>query len=76
LSGITAEVYVSFNVDTTGRPLMDTFSAVSSPDRVFTDAVRAVIPHTRFLPARAATPPHQAVVETVEMAFRFEPPRS
>jgi TonB family protein len=75
LSGVTAEVRVRFEVDTTGRPVMDTFLVESSPDRVFSDAVRSVIPYMRFVPAQAATPPFQAVVETVEMAFRLRPPR-
>jgi outer membrane biosynthesis protein TonB len=75
LSGVTAEVRVRFDVDTTGWPVMETFLVESSPDRVFTDAVRSVIRYMRFVPARAATPPFQAVVETVEMGFRLTPPR-
>lgn len=75
LSGVTGAVRVRFDVDTLGWPLMDTFAAVSSTDRVFTDAVRSVVHRMRFLPARAATPPYQAEVETVEMAFRFGPPK-
>jgi tetratricopeptide (TPR) repeat protein/outer membrane biosynthesis protein TonB len=75
LSGVIGEVRVRFDVDTTGWAVMPTFVAVSSTDRVFTDAVRSVIPRMRFLPARAANPPYQALVETVEMAFRFTPPR-
>jgi TonB family protein len=74
--GVTGEVRVRFNVDTTGRPDMSSFFVVSSPDGLFTDAVRRVIPGMRFFPARVMTAPYQAVVEPVEMGFRFTPPKS
>jgi tetratricopeptide (TPR) repeat protein len=70
---IAGEVRVRFNVDTTGRPVMATFFVVNSPEGLFTDAVRSVIPGMRFFPARMTAPPYQAVVETVEMRFRFTP---
>jgi TonB family protein len=74
--GVTGEVRVRFNVDTTGRPDMSSFFVVSSPDGLFTDAVRRVIPGMRFFPARVMAAPYQAVVEPVEMGFRFTPPKS
>lgn len=70
-SGVDGEVRVLFTVDTLGRPVMSTFAAEGSPDRLLTAAVRKVIPGMRFHPARTAAPDSKAVVETVHLRFRF-----
>src|SRR4051812_3438652 len=49
---IEGEVRVRFTVDALGRPVMSTFSVVTSPSPLLTAAVRKVIPDMRFDPAR------------------------
>ena len=72
--GVGGEVRVRFDVDTTGRPLMSTFSVVSSPHALLTAAVKKVIPQMRFDPARSAAPEARNIVDRIEMAFQFAPP--
>jgi TonB family protein len=48
---VEGEVLASFVVDTTGRADMSTFKVIRSSDRLFSDAVRDVLPSYRFLPA-------------------------
>jgi len=72
--GIGGEVRVRFDVDTTGRPVMNSFTVVSSPDAALTAAVRKVIPSMRFEPARTSGPDAHAVVDKMEMGFTFAPP--
>lgn len=73
LAKIGGEVVVRFQVDTTGRPVMGTFSVISTPDAAFTGAVRRVIPAMRFEPARSPGPEFRAVPDVMEMGFRFSP---
>lgn len=74
LSDVEGEVLVSFEVDTTGRPLMATFSAVSSPHPLFTEAVRKVISGLRFEPARTGGPTSRPIVDRVELRSIFSRP--
>lgn len=73
-AGIGGEVRVRFDVDTTGRPLMSTFSVVSSPHALLTAAVRKVIPSMRFESARSAAPESRGIIDRIEMGFQFAPP--
>lgn len=70
-SGVDGEVRVLFTVDTAGHPVMSTFMAEGSPNKLLTAAVRKVIPGMRFHPARTAAPESNPVVETVHIRFRF-----
>jgi TonB family protein len=73
LSKIGGEVVVRFQIDTVGRPVMNTFSVVSTPDAGFTAAVRRVIPLMRFEPARSPGPEFKAITDVTEVSFRFSP---
>jgi TonB family protein len=73
LAKIGGEVVVRFQVDTTGRPVMNTFSVVSTPDPGLTAAVRRVIPSLRFEPARSPGPEFRAMTDVTELSFRFSP---
>ncbi|MGH7650690.1 MAG: TonB family protein [Gemmatimonadaceae bacterium] len=75
LIGVEGEVEVRFNVDTTGHPVMSTFSVVSSPEPLFTEAVRKAVLTTRFEPARSAGPKSSAVVDVVDVRFVFRVPK-
>jgi TonB family protein len=75
LIGVEGEVEVRFNVDTTGRPVMSTFSVVSSPELLFTEAVRKAIIGMRFEPARSGGPKSTAVVDAVDVRFVFTVPK-
>jgi TonB family protein len=75
LAKIGGEVVVRFQVDTAGRPVMSTFSVVSTPDPGLTAAVRRVIPSLRFEPARSPGPEFRAITDVTELSFRFSPDR-
>jgi tetratricopeptide (TPR) repeat protein len=68
------EVRVRFDVDTSGRPIMSTFTVLGSPLGPFITAVREVIPTIRFEPARTPWPELRPMMETVELRFAFTPP--
>ena len=68
------EVRVRFDVDTSGRPVMSTFTVLGSPLGPFIAAVREVIPTIRFEPARTPWPELRPMMETVELRFAFTPP--
>lgn len=68
------EVRVRFDVDTTGRPVMSTFTVLGNPLAPFVAAVRAVVPTIRFEPARTPWPELLPMKETVELRFAFAPP--
>ena len=70
----SGEVRVRFDVDTTGRPVMSTFTVVSTPHPQLSRAVKEVIPTVRFDPARTPWPENKAIVETVELSFYFALP--
>jgi len=74
LSDVEGEVLVSFEVDTTGRALMATFSVVSSPHPLFTEAVRKVISGLRFEPARTGGPASRPIIDKVELRSIFSRP--
>lgn len=46
-------VVVEFMVDTTGAPITSTINVVQSNHAAFTEAVRAVVPRMRFVPAQS-----------------------
>lgn len=69
--GIGGDVVVRFDVDTLGRPVMSTFTVVSSPHGLLTAAVRRVIPDMRFEPARTPAPDSRPTVDAVEIEFQF-----
>ncbi len=68
---VEGEVRVRFNVDTLGRPMIETFSVVSSPNPLLTAAVRKVIPGMRFEPARTGGAEPKAIGDVVQIGFQF-----
>lgn len=76
VQGEGGEVVVRFDVDTTGKPVMSSFGVIGSPHALLTAAVREVIPTMRFEPARTAWPESKAIVDRVEMVFKFNTARS
>jgi TonB family protein len=66
------EVRIRFMVDTLGRPMLATFSVMSSPDPRLTASVKAVVPRMRFEPALTEGPNQKPTSEWVETVFRFE----
>jgi tetratricopeptide (TPR) repeat protein/outer membrane biosynthesis protein TonB len=73
LTNVEGEVRVRFTVDPDGRPVMSTFSVVSSSNPAFTDAVKRVIPPIRFEAARSGGPESRAISEIVQLGFKFSP---
>jgi TonB family protein len=72
LGPIGGEVRIRFMVDTLGRPMMATFSVMSSPDPRLTASVKTVVPRMRFEPALTEGPDRKPTSEWVETVFRFE----
>jgi TonB family protein len=68
---VQGEVFVQFIVDTAGRPDMATLQVVRSPHYLLTAAVREVVPHIRFEPARAAGVESKPLPVMAGVAFRF-----
>jgi TonB family protein len=68
---VEGEVRVRFNVDTLGRPMIETFSVVSSPNPLLTAAVRKVIPAMRFDPAKTGGAEPKAIGDVVQIGFQF-----
>ena len=68
---VEGEVRVRFNVDTLGRPMIETFSVVSSPNPLLTAAVRKVIPGMRFEPAKTGGADPKAIGDVVQIGFQF-----
>ena len=68
---VEGEVRVRFNVDSLGRPVLESFSVVSSPNPLLTAAVRRVIPGMRFEPARTAGPDSRSIGDVVQIGFQF-----
>lgn len=68
---VEGEVRVRFNVDSLGRPILQSFSVVSSPNELLTAAVRKVIPGMRFEPARTAGPEARSIADVVQIGFQF-----
>jgi TonB family protein len=66
------EVRIRFMVDTLGRPMMPTFTVMSSPDPRLTASVKNVVPRMRFEPARTEGPDAKLTTEWVQTVFRFE----
>ncbi|MFL5629861.1 MAG: tetratricopeptide repeat protein [Gemmatimonadaceae bacterium] len=71
LTDIEGDVRVTFSVDTEGRPVMSTFAVVTSPSPLLTAAVRQVIPEMRFEPARSGGSDPKAIVDVVQVGYRF-----
>jgi TonB family protein len=68
---VEGEVRVRFNVDSLGRPVLESFAVVSSPNPLLTAAVRKVIPGMRFEPARTAGPDARSIGDVVQIGFQF-----
>ena len=71
VADVEGEVRVRFNVDSLGRPVIETFSVISSPNPLLTAAVRKVIPGMHFDPARTAGPDGKAIGDVVQIGFQF-----
>ena len=70
-SGVGGRVVVEFVVDTAGMPDMDTFGAVVSTDRLFTESVQRALTPARFIPAMVAG---RRVRQLVQLPFTFSIP--
>ena len=57
------EVLVQYAVDSTGRPVLETFKILRTPDRLLSDAVRQALASFRFEPARKAGRPVRQLVQ-------------
>jgi tetratricopeptide (TPR) repeat protein len=71
VSDVEGEVRVRFNVDSLGRPVLESFAVVSSPNPLLTAAVRKLIPGIRFEPARTAGPDARNIGDIVQIGFQF-----
>ena len=71
VADVEGEVRVRFNVDSLGRPVLESFSVVNSPNPLLTAAVRKVVPGMRFEPARTAGPDAKAIGDVVQIGFQF-----
>lgn len=67
-SQVTGNVVAQFVVDTSGRADMKTFKVLSETHPLFGQAVRAVLPSMRFLPAEVGGRP---VKQLVQQPFAF-----
>ncbi len=67
-AGVTGQVAVQFVVDTTGRADVSSFQVLRSSNNLFTDAVRSVLPHMRFVPAEVGG---RKVRQLVQQQFNF-----
>jgi protein TonB len=68
-SNVSGEVLMRFVVGADGRVESGSFEVISSPERAFSDAVRAAIMSTRFRPAEVGGRP---VRQLVEQSFIFK----
>jgi TonB family protein len=71
VADVEGEVRVRFNVDSLGRPVLESFAVVSSPNPLLTAAVRKVIPTMRFEPAKTAGPDVRSIGDIVQIGFQF-----
>ncbi|MFL5482523.1 MAG: tetratricopeptide repeat protein [Gemmatimonadaceae bacterium] len=71
VADVEGEVRVRFNVDSLGRPVLESFAVVSSPNPLLTAAVRKVIPTMRFEPAKTAGPEVRSIGDIVQIGFQF-----
>jgi protein TonB len=63
-AGIAGEVIAQFVIDTTGKVDMGTFKVIKSDNDLFTEAVKAILPRCRFLPAEVGGRHVKELVET------------
>jgi protein TonB len=66
---VDGRVVVQFQIDSTGAVDVHSLRVLESTHALFTDAVRAVVPLLRFLPAHIG---HRAVRVFVQQPFAFE----
>jgi hypothetical protein len=62
-SSAVGEVLVQYAVDSTGRPVLETFKVLRTPDRLLSDAVQQAVASFRFEPARKAGRPVRQLVQ-------------
>ena len=67
-SGIEGQVLAQFQVDTTGRVMVETFKVITSSHDLFERAVRQQLPNMRFLPAEIGG---RKVIQLVQQPFQF-----
>ncbi|CAA9340125.1 MAG: hypothetical protein AVDCRST_MAG40-2363 [uncultured Gemmatimonadaceae bacterium] len=65
---VGGRVVVEFRIDSTGAVELGSLQVVQSTNRLFTQAVRHVLPRLRFLPAHLGA---RAVAVTVRQPFEF-----
>jgi periplasmic protein TonB len=65
---VSGEVVAQFVVDTSGRVLLETFTAVSSTHPAFTESVRRSLRHSKFHPAMHRG---RRVRQVVLLPYRF-----
>jgi TonB family protein len=68
LANIEGKLTTRFVVDTSGRPMAETFQVLERSDDRFVPSVRAAVPMLRFTPAAVGGKP---VKQVVEMPFSF-----
>ena len=71
-SGIGGEVWAQFVVTRAGTADMDTFKVLKSTNKLFTQAVRSVVPRMRYSPGMIGGKP---VNQLVQQSFNFAVPR-
>lgn len=71
LADVQGLVKVWVRVDTSGRPVMSTFSIENSPNPLLTAAIKHVITDLRFEPARSGGSNSRAMVDSVQVGFNF-----
>lgn len=70
-AGVGGEVYVSFVVDTTGRPDMSSLKVIKSSHQLFLNAVIAALPDARFVAAEVGG---KKVKQLVQTPYVFQMP--
>jgi tetratricopeptide (TPR) repeat protein len=70
---VHGDVLVRFEVDSSGRPVVSSFSVVNSPNQILSAAVLRVIPGLRFEPARSGGAEPKPVPDVVQLKFQFRP---
>ena len=68
LANIEGKLTTRFVVDTSGRPMIETFQVLERSDDRFVPSVRMAVPNLRFTPAQVGG---KAVKQVVEMPFTF-----
>jgi TonB family protein len=72
-ANVEGKLLTRFVVDTTGRPIVETFRVIERSDDRFIPSVREAVPNLRFSPADVGG---KKVKQLVEMPFEFMPTKN